>query len=198
MKQITLFIVGILFSSASLAQKKIESLKISWPEEYNWKTLASHDDKKTGLVEMIPAAEKPDKWTIFATMMSFKDVKIVSTNKVVQTYKESSRKESPRTSLTVLENNDSAAHKYVIFKIETESFPEDPRPESQLYYSVQGESTLYVNFVAVREKELSGDFVSKWTKIFKGAEFVYKDAAAGKSGTESAKKESSEKKDKKK
>ncbi|MES2680916.1 MAG: hypothetical protein V4635_13575 [Bacteroidota bacterium] len=198
MKHITLFIVGILFSTASYSQKKIESLRISWPEEYNWKTLESHDDKKTGLVEMIPAADKPDNWTIFATMMSFKDIKIVSTNKVVQTYKESSRKESPRTSLTVLENNDSAAHKYVIFKIETESFPEDPRPESQMYYAVQGESTLYVNFVAVREKELSSDFVNKWTRIFKGAEFVYKDAPVGKSAEAPAKKAAPEKKEKKK
>jgi hypothetical protein len=198
MKQITLFIVGILFSTVSLAQKKFESLKITWPEEYKWKTLASHDDKKTGLVEMIPAADKPDNWTIFATMMSFKDIKIVSTKKIVQTYKESSRKESPRTSLTVLESNDSAAHKFVMFKIETESFPEDPRPESQLYYAIQGESTLYVNFVAVREKQLSSDFVSKWTKVFKSSEFVYKDTPAGKSANESAKKETSEKTDKKK
>ncbi len=189
MKQIALFILSLSLSNVLLAQgpKKTETLKISWPEEYNWKTLESHDDKKTSLVEMIPAKDKPDNWSMFATMMSFKDVKITTTNKVVQTYKESSRKESPRAKVTVLESNDSAINKFVLFKIETESFPEDPRPESQLYYAIQGESTLYVNFVAVKEPELSAQFVDKWSKVFKGAEFVYKDAPVAKSSGSSKK-----------
>lgn len=191
MKQITFLFLALVLAtsfSAQTASKKIETLKIEWPEDVKWKTVASHDDKTTALKEMIPDTEKPDAWTIFATQMAFKDKKIVSTNKVVQIYKESSRQESPRANLTILEQNDSAANKFVVFKIETESFPEDPKPESQLYYAVQGESTLFVNFVAVKEKELSSDFVNKWTRIFKKSELAFVDPPASKHAASGAKK----------
>lgn len=61
----------------------------------------------------------------------------------------------------------------MLFKVETPSFPNDPKPESQLYYAIQGESTLFVNFIAIKEKKLPKDFIDKWSKVFKECEFVY-------------------------
>jgi len=46
-------------------------------------------------------------------------------------------------------------------------------PESQLYYIVQGNCSLYSNFVAIKEKSLTNEFVGKWKRVFKSSEFVY-------------------------
>jgi hypothetical protein len=70
-----------------------------------------------------------------------------------------------------VESNDITKNIWVLFKVETPGFPNDPKPESQLFYAVQGEVTLYVNFIAL--KTLSNDFINKWTKVFKSSEFVF-------------------------
>ena len=104
--------------------------------------------------------------------MSLKNTKITKTEQVVEMYRQSSLKESPKAKLTVLESNDTTNNIWVLFKIETPSFPNDPKPESQLYYAIQGEATLYVNFIALKERTLPNDFTIKWTKVFKASEIV--------------------------
>jgi len=151
---------------------------------------------------MIPGKDNANNWNMFASMMQLKEVKIISTDKVVQIYKESSRKESPRAKLTILDKNDTTKYKWIVFKIEIESFPDDVKPESQLFYAIQGESTLYVNYIAVKEKELKEDFVKKWTPIFKNSTFTYADAAVKpqvreEKGEKAEKKEKVEKTEKK-
>jgi len=106
-------------------------------------------------------------------MMSLKNTKIESTDQVVEMYRQSSQKESPKAKLTVIEDNNKVKNIWVLFKVETPSFPNDPNPESQLYYAIQGEVALYINFIAIKEKTLSKDFLSKWTKVFKNSELVY-------------------------
>jgi hypothetical protein len=61
----------------------------------------------------------------------------------------------------------------VLFKVETPSFPNDPKPESQLWYVIQGEKTLHSMFIAKKEKTLSKEFIKKWSKVFKSGEFFY-------------------------
>jgi hypothetical protein len=176
MKQFSFIIALITMTLSFFGQKKIESLQISWPEEYKWKMVSDIDDKKSSLFEMIPGKDNPNNWNMFVSLMQLKNVKILNTDKVVQIYKESSRKESPRAKFTILEKNDTTKNKSIVFKIEIESFPDDVKPESQLYYVIQGESTLYVNYIAVKEKELKDEFVNKWSATLKTGVFVYGDA----------------------
>jgi len=154
-------------------QTKDENLKTVWPEEYKWKVGSNQEDKTTHFLEIIPGKESIDKWTMLGTMMSLKNTRILTTNQVVEMYRESSQKESPKSKLTVLEKNDTTKNIWVLFKVETPSFPNDPKPESQLYYAIQGEATLYVTFIAIKEKTLSNDFITKWAKVFKNSELVY-------------------------
>ncbi len=175
MKRLTILTAFIALTIASYGQNqtKEENLKIVWCEEYKWKIASNQEDKTTHFLEIIPGKDKIEKWTLLGTMMSLKNTKITKTEQVVEMYRQSSLKESPKAKLTVLENNDTTKNIWVLFKIETLSFPNDPKPESQLYYAIQGESTLYVNFIAVKEKTLSSDFIAKWTKVFKASELVY-------------------------
>ena len=165
--------IALTTASFGQSQTKEENLKIVWCEEYKWKIASNQEDKTTHFLEIIPGKDKIEKWTMLGTMMSLKNTKITKTEQVVDMYRQSSLKESPKAKLTILESNDTTKNIWVLFKIETPSFPNDPKPESQLYYAIQGEATLYVNFIALKEKALPNDFVTKWTKVFKESELVY-------------------------
>ena len=167
----TIFIT-LTIASIGQTQTKEENLKIVWCEEYKWKITSNQEDKTTHLLEIIPGKDKIEKWTMLGMMMSLKNTKITKTEQVVEMYRQSSLKESPKAKLTVLESNDTTNNIWVLFKIETPSFPNDPKPESQLYYAIQGEATLYVNFIALKERTLPNDFTIKWTKVFKASEIV--------------------------
>jgi hypothetical protein len=173
MKQIFLFISLISLTILSYGQDRKENLKIIWCEEYNWKIVSSKEDTTTHFLEIIPGKDKIESWTMLGTMMSLKNTKISKTDQLVELFRQSSLEESPNAKLTVLERNDTIKNIWVLFKIETSKFPNDTKPESQLYYVIQGESTLYVNFIAIKEKTLSDDFIQKWTKVFKASELVY-------------------------
>ena len=175
MKRLFFTTLLITLTSISFGQTptKGENLKIVWAQEYKWKIGSNQEDKTMQFLEIVPGKETIDKWTMLGTMMSLKNVKISKTDQVVQMYRESSLKESPKAKLTVIESNDTTKNIWVLFKVETSSFPNDPKPESQLYYSIQGEATLYVNFIAIKEKTLPTDFINKWSKIFKDSELVY-------------------------
>jgi len=173
MKRLIFFLVALTTTIASYGQTKNENLKIIWPEEYKWKIGSNQEDNSTHLLEIVPDKERIDKWSMLGTMMSLKNTKIESTDQVVEMYRQSSQKESPKAKLTVIEDNNKVKNIWVLFKVETPSFPNDPNPESQLYYAIQGEVALYINFIAIKEKTLSKDFLSKWTKVFKNSELVY-------------------------
>jgi hypothetical protein len=173
MKHFLLLSALIFLSFSSFGQSKQENLKIVWPEEYKWKVGNNQDDKSVHFTEIVPVDQSIEKWSILGTMLSLKNTKIPSTDQVIDMYTRSSLNESPVAKLTVIEKNEEAKNKWVLFKVEITDFPNDPHPESQLYYAIQGENTLYVNFIAVKEKTLSADFVDKWAKVFKSSELVY-------------------------
>lgn len=163
----------ILLTFGAFGQEKIENLKIVWPEEYKWKIGSNQEDGSIHMLELIPGNEKVDKWTIMGTMMSIKGAKNVPMDKVMTTMFEQAKQNAPKATVTLIEKNENVKNHWTIFKIEAPRFNNDKNPESQLYYVIQGESSLYSNFVAVKEKTLSDEFVEKWKLIFKSSELVY-------------------------
>lgn len=158
---------------ACYGQTKNENLKIIWPEEYQWKIASNQEDKSVHFLEIVRGKESIEKWTLLGTMMSVKNTKVESTDQVVAMFSQSSLQASPEAKLTVIEADNSAKNIWILFKVETPHLPNDPAPESQLYYAIQGEATLYVNFIAIKEKTLSNDFITRWSKVFWTSEFVY-------------------------
>jgi len=173
MKNNILFIVFFVLTITSFGQTTIENLKIVWPEEYKWKVGSNQEDKAQQMIELIPGNETIEKWTIIGTMMSIKGVKNVPMDVAMNTMFEQAKQNAIKPTLTLVERNDTAKNAWIIFKIEAPKFKNDKNPESQLYYIIQGQSSLYSNFVAIKEKTLSKDFVDKWTKVFKSSELIY-------------------------
>jgi hypothetical protein len=157
----------------SIGQGQRENLKIVWPEEYKWKIGSNQEDESIHIMELIPGNETIEKWTIMGTMMSIKGAKNVPMDKAMNMMFDQAKLNAPDATLTLIEQNHTAKNPWALFKIEAPRFKNDKEPESQLYYIVQGESSLYSNFVALKEKKLSEDFVTKWKAIFKSSELVY-------------------------
>ena len=166
-KKLAGLIVLIGAALGAHAQDKPENLKITWPPEYQWKIATNQEDQKVHLIELIPYQENLDTWSIMGTMMSFKGVKGVPMSKAMNMMFELAFQQAPKAKITELEKDEKAVHPWVLFKIESPRFKNDKHPESQLYYIVQGESSLYANFVAIKEKKLSTAFISKWRPVFK-------------------------------
>jgi hypothetical protein len=171
MKHIFTLLTIVISYNYSAGQGQ-ENLKIIWPEEYKWKVGSNQENESMHMLELIPGDEKIEKWTIMGTMMSIKGARNIPMDNAMNLMYDQAKQNAPDASLTLIEKNDTAKNPWIIFKIEAPRFKNDKRPESQLYYIVQGESSLYSNFVALKEKKLSDEFVNKWKAIFKSSELV--------------------------
>ncbi len=149
-----------------------ESLSVNWPPEYKFKEITNEDNGQIRIVEMVPEKESAEKWTLLVQTMFVKDAKIPSTDLIVKLFEQSSKANAPDAKLTVLEADDAGANIWVLFKVETPKFNDDPKPESQLYYATVGAQGLHIDFVAIKKKELPKDFVTKWSAVFKAAKLV--------------------------
>jgi len=161
----------IFLASAATAFAQ-ESLKIEWPKEHKMQVASDQPTGQVRMQELVPEKETLDKWTLMGNMMSMQGVKLPSTKNVVDLYTQASQKNSPNAKVTVLESDDTAKNIWVLFKVESPNFLDDPKPESQLYYAIQGDDGLYVNFIAIKKAKLPQAFVDKWTKVFKASQLV--------------------------
>jgi hypothetical protein len=173
MKQIFTLLFAICFVSSHSFGQKRETLKIVWPEEYKWKVGSNQETETVHMMELIPGNETVESWTIIGTMMSYKGAQGFPVEKAMNLMFEQASKNASDAKLTVVEKDEAAKHPWILFKIESPKFNDDPNPESQLYYIIQGSSSLYSNFVALKKAKLDDDFVNKWKRIFKASEFVY-------------------------
>jgi hypothetical protein len=156
---LALFLMAIM--QLTYRQGKIESLKIVWPEEYKWKVGSDQEDKNVHRIELVPGSETVEKWSIIGTMLSIKGAKNVPMNVAMNMTFDQAKPNVPKAKLTLIEKDEKSTHPWILFKIEFPTFKNGKNSESQLYYIVQGDQSLYSNFVAVKEKRLNSEFVAK-------------------------------------
>jgi hypothetical protein len=171
----SIFILFTLFiiSAFAFCQDKTEGLKMTCPDSYNWKVGSDQENDSQHLVELVPAEETIDKWTIMVTMQTLKGTVNVPIASVPAALMSQAQKTAPEAKLTIFEKDEKAKTPWILFKIESPSFTNDPQPESQLYYVIQGKTALFINFVAIKRRGLPDDFSSEWKLVFKASELVY-------------------------
>jgi hypothetical protein len=154
------------------ATTRQEFLKIAFPETMSWKVIYQGGDAQTYVRQHIPVNDTKDNRKTLIHQSVAKNATVDSIQKAVSIFSEASRKETPLTKVTILKEVDLPDQKWAFFKVETPHYPNDPRPESQLWYLIQGKKGLHVAFVAIKEKQLSVDFVNKWSEIFKKSRLI--------------------------
>jgi hypothetical protein len=172
-RTLLVFFTLIVFCAPSFCQDKTEGLKISWPDNYNWQIGSDQENDSQHLVELVPADQTIDNWKILVTMQTLKGTVNVPIASVPEALMRQAQKTANGAKLTILEKDEKAKTPWILFKIESPSFTNDPTPESQLYYVIQGQTALFINFVAIKNRGLSDDFSNQWKIVFKSSELVY-------------------------
>lgn len=176
MRRFFLFTILILSTFLSIGQSLAEKLITIFPAEYSWKTVAHKVDSATHyeFMEMVPKEESLEKWTIIISTTVVRDLLTPNINEVIKIFSDAAIQESSKAIVTVLEKDDKSKNFWALYKVETSDFPRDSMPESQLTYVVQRKTSLFLTFVAIKEKELSKEFVAKWSKILKKSKLSFK------------------------
>lgn len=154
-------------------QQDGESLKLHWPESENWKVGSNQGNEEMTMLELIPSNETFENWTEIGTMIAIKGAKKIPMDKAMNMMFEQSKKNSPKAKLTFIEKDENVKFPWIIFTIECPNFKDDKKPESQLWYIVQGKTSLYTNFRAVKRSSIPTNLKDKWIKFFKTGEIVY-------------------------
>lgn len=165
---------GYLKQFCGNEQQEGESLMLDWPESENWKLGSSQENEQMAMFELIHSNETLENWTEIGTMMSIKGVQNLSMHKAMNLMYTQAKQNSPKAKLTFLEKDEKAEYPWIIFTIEAPGFKNDKRPESQLWYIVQGKISLYTNFRAIKKASIPADLKDKWISFFKTAKVVYK------------------------
>jgi tetratricopeptide (TPR) repeat protein len=151
-----------------------ESLMLDWPESENWKIGDDQENTQTHVLDLIHSNETINNWTELGNMTSIKGVKNVPMDKAMNLMFDQAKINSPKAKLTFIEKNESVEYPWIIFTIESPNFKNDKTPESQLWYIVQGKTSLYTNFRAIKKETIPPDLKDKWIKFFKTGEIVNK------------------------
>ncbi len=153
-------------------QPEGESFVLDWPENENWKIVNMQEKDELMMIELIHSNETLENWTEIGTMMALKGVIDASMDKAMSMMFEQSKKNSPKSKLTFIEKDEDVEYPWILFSIESPNFKGDKTPESQLWYIVQGKTSLYINFRAVKQAIISPELKDKWISFFKSGEVV--------------------------
>lgn len=166
MKKLIVILSLMLTIVQAKGQPKQEVLKIFWPKEYNWKVGSNQQSATQQMVELIPGNETLQNWSIIGSMLVLKNARKPLAS-IPPVFLAEMQKRAKNARLLVIEQNQTAGYNWIMFKIQASGFKGGLKPESQLYYVIQGRSALFINFVAVKEAMLSPLFLEKWAVIFK-------------------------------
>lgn len=155
-------------------QQAGESLMLHWPENENWKIGSSQENSQMAVLDLIHSDETLENWTEIGNMTSIKGAKNIPMDKAMNLMFEQAKQNSPKAKLTFIEKDESVEYPWIIFTIESPSFKDDKRPESQLWYIVQGKEALYTNFRAVKQPAIPDEVKSTWIEFFKTGKIVNK------------------------
>jgi len=155
-------------------QQEGESLMLHWPEDENWKMANSQETKQMLMIELLKNDETFDNWTEIGTMQSLKGVVGLAMDKAMNLIAEQSKKDCPKTKITLIEKDEEAEFPWIIFSVECASYKSSKTAESQVWYIVQGRDALYMNFRAVKEATVPEKTKEKWLAFFKTGKVMYK------------------------
>jgi hypothetical protein len=146
------------------------AVEVSWPKEYNLKTVFDQEDSTRHIIKLVPEDETIDNWQTLAVVNICKKAKLPIENVPMEIFKDIKKKQ-PTAKLTFL--NRSVKNGWCIFKIEAIGFADEPNSVSELVYVEQFETIWNILSVTVKKKYLSDSFTKKWINVFKGVQIDY-------------------------
>ncbi len=142
MKQLLIFLFSIVFFIPAIAQN--EKLVIPWPE--TWKIGSQEKTHTMSMVELIPNNEKIDQWTIIRTTIILNGKHDAPIEATMNSTFNQAKKNAINPTLTLIDKKADGKNPWILFKIEAAVHQNNNSPESQLFYVVEGETALLLQF----------------------------------------------------
>lgn len=92
------------------------------------------EDSSKSCTQYMPESDDTVNFTMVCTFDVRKNVIINDMELVIKSLTDAAIQESSKAKVTVVEKNKSGNNFWIIMKTETTDFPNDPKPESDLYY----------------------------------------------------------------
>ena len=144
-----------------------ESMQLEWPAAENWKIASDQENAQQHVTEWLRGNETLQNWTEIGTMTTIKGIAGIPVDKAMSMMFDQAKENAPEAKLTFIEKDEKAEYPWIIFTIESPRFKNDSKPESQMWYIVQGKQALYSNFRAVKQATIPADLKLKWINFFK-------------------------------
>jgi hypothetical protein len=165
-------VIVILYFMCFSAKAQEEGIAIPFPEKYNWKILSEEANSQYNTIDLIPEKENENNWTLLVHMLSLKGMMADSLDEIMNFMYTEAQETSPCAEMSFIEQETNHDFPWIVFKIENSCVTPEDVNESQLWYIRQGEMSLYVNFIAIKGHNLSQNFVTEWTSVFKKSEII--------------------------
>lgn len=152
-----------------------EGYVLTWPTEEGWKMQSSMEDSTFRLIEFLKEHENPDNWTEYGAMLTLRGFDAGTTLKDFSTsIKSEFAARAPKATMRIISQQEKGPNPWMIIALEAPMTTNHKKPESQLWHLVMGQSTIYGNFRAIKQKKLTKRHISEWTTFFKTGKIIEK------------------------
>ena len=140
----------------------VERLQLPWPNEEKWRVADHQENGQMDVVDFLRNDEALENWTEIGNITTIKGVSGVPVDTLMAYTYAQAVKTAPKSKLTFLERDLAGKNPWIMFKIESPEFTENPTPESQLWYVTASRGAVYTSFRAVKQASIPADIQSKW------------------------------------
>lgn len=136
---------------------------------------SSMEDSTFRLIEFLKEHENPDNWTEYGAMLTLRGFDAGTTLKDFSTsIKSEFAARAPKATMRIISQQEKGPNPWMIIALEAPMTTNHKKPESQLWHLVMGQSTIYGNFRAIKQKKLTKKHISEWTTFFKTGKIIEK------------------------
>ncbi len=149
-----------------------ESFVLHWPEDKNWNIAGNQENNEMIFVELLRNDETFDNWSEIGTMQTIKGMVNIPLDELMNNLYENAKQNCPKAVLTPIEKGENEEFPWIIFTIECDFYNNIKAAESHFYYLVQGNESLYINFIGVKTEKILNDKKKEWIDFFKSGKIV--------------------------
>jgi tetratricopeptide (TPR) repeat protein len=152
---------------------KMEIFALDWPDEENWRVADNRSRDGVNTMDLLKGDETFENWTELGNMQSLIGIRNVDLEKGMDLLFIESKKTCENPILTFLEKDLKAEHPWIMFTIDCAEYKNDDNPESQLWFLIQGKTSFYMCFRAMREAKIDEENIARLSKFFKAGKVDY-------------------------
>lgn len=152
---------------------KKEIFALDWPDEENWRVADNRSKDGINTMDLLKGDETFENWTELGNMQSLIGIRNFDLENAKDFLLTESKKNCENPILTFLEKDLEAEYPWIMFTIDCAEYKNDDNPESQLWFLIQGKTSFYMCFRAMKKASIDDESIDKLSKFFKAGRIDY-------------------------